>query len=49
MDKGVGTTELLYYNALLSMPFLAVVWAALLTHPCARMHLMPAEASIRTH
>ena len=27
VDKGIGTTELLYYNALLSMPFLAVVRA----------------------
>ena len=32
VDKGVGTTELLYYNALLSMPFLAVVGRTL-AHP----------------
>lgn len=27
-ERGVGTTELLYTNALLSLPFLAVVSAA---------------------
>ena len=27
VEKGVGTTELLYINALLSLPFLAVVSA----------------------
>lgn len=30
-EKGVGTTELLYYNALLSLPFLIVVSTTLLT------------------
>ena len=32
IDKGIGTTELLFYNALLSMPFLAVVRGLALHH-----------------